>query len=146
MERKFTTAREVSEHLLEATGTALMCGDFDSFQQHFLLPQELQTFEGMRVLKHVDDLKSAFEAVRSFYHRTGVTDIARHCIEAAFKDEQTIEAVHETRLLSGHVLCKMPFATLSTLRLVDGHWMVNGTSYAIAEPPGLNSALLGTGT
>ena len=143
MQQNFKTAKEVSEHLLEVTGTAFMSGDFELFLSCFHLPYELETFEGHRTIKDVNDLKEVYLAVRAHYARNGVSQMYRHCVEARFRDSDTVIATHETRLLSGNVITQAPFAVYSELRFTGGKWVIVSSSYAIGDRDDHNKALLG---
>ena len=129
--------------MLETTGRALMTGDFELFAGCFAYPQELQTFIGRRILRTEEDLNDVFRAVRTHYMKLGVTELVRTCVEAAYKDDNTIEAVHETRLLSGTTIVQAAFPVMSTLRYIDGRWQVKGTTYAMPSDEDSNNSLLG---
>ncbi|WP_300033833.1 hypothetical protein [uncultured Roseobacter sp.] len=146
MQQNFKTAKDVSEHLLELTGGALMAGDFELFLTCFQLPYRLETFEGNRVLNTSEDLRVVFDAVRAHYNKCGVTQMFRHCVEARFRDPATIAATHETRLISGTVITQEPFAVYSILEHTGEKWVITSSSYAIGDREDHNSALLGAGT
>lgn len=145
MMHHFKTAREVSEHLLHKTGQALMSGDVDAFIPYFSLPQEIQTFDGQCVLISPEDIRCTFHAVRAHFLRIGVTDMARHCVEASFSDSETVLATHETRLLSGNVIAQKPFPVLSVLKFNGSLWQVASASYAIEDRTDHNAALMVVG-
>ena len=124
-------AIETAEFLLAETGRALMTGDFALFHQYFLLPQKLETFDGERIVETLRDLQDLFDNVRGYYARTGVTDIERRCVAAAFKNSDTIEATHDSRLLAGSNLIQAPYAVFSVLQRVDGIWKISDSKYAV---------------
>ena len=146
MDQPFETAREVSENLLEKTGVTMLANDFDAFRKHLLLPQFVYTFEGQRYIKDTDDLRIVFNAVHAHRRKFGVTQIVRHCVEAEFRDSRTVAATHETRLINGHLTTQAPYAVFSVLKYNGTDWQVASSSYAIADRPEHNAALLFTGT
>jgi len=136
-------ARQISEDLLERSGASLVQGDFETFADCFLLPQDMETFEGRRSIETRDQMREIFEAVRQFHQRSGVTELVRHCVEAEFRTEDIVEATHESRLVAGERLIQRPYPVFSVLKRVDGVWRVASSQYAIVDAPGLNQALIG---
>ncbi|ABG31051.1 hypothetical protein [Roseobacter denitrificans] len=146
MQQPFGTAREVSEFLLERTGTALLEDKFDTFLSCIILPQQVETFAGQRLLTSPQEVHQVFRAVRAYHQKNGVTDIVRHCVEAAFKDPHTVAATHETRLLSGDIMTQDPYPGFSVLRFDGDTWRIASMSYAIEDRDDLNAALMSAGT
>jgi hypothetical protein len=101
--------------------------------------------EGRCVLKTIDELSRVFYAVCRHYAKIGVTDMVRRCVEAEFKNPNTVLAMHETRLITGNIITRDPFATLSTLEYDGTEWRISGCSYAIDDQQGLNAALMSAG-
>ena len=139
----FTSARDVSEYLLARTGQAYATGDFDLFASCFALPQWMETFEGRRLVATTDDLRQLFDAVRAHFCRLGVTDLVRHCVVAEFRDPDTIEATHESRLLAGTRLVQPPYPCFSVLKRTEAGWQVAGGQYAIQDALAHSAALTG---
>lgn len=129
--------------MLARTGSALLSGDFGIFAECFLLPQEIDTFRGRDLIDSVDKVRERFDGVRDFMQKNGVTEMARHCIEAHFKDGNTIESTHETRMASGSTLVQAPFVVFSILRRTEGRWQIAYTSYAINDCEALERVLAG---
>ena len=146
MQKTLTTAQEIAEFLLERTGNALLQDNFDAFLACVSLPQKIETFAGQRLIASVEDLQQVFSAVRTYHRRTGVTDIVRHCVEAAFKDPTTVEATHETRLVSGAVMTQSPYPGFSVLKFDGNEWRIVSMSYAIEDRDDHNAALMSAGT
>ncbi len=144
MADEFTSAKDVSEYLLDRTGTALMTGDFDLFAACFSLPQQMETFEGRRRIETRDELKTVFDGVRSYFRQRNVTQLARHCIEATYRDPDTIVTTHMSRVVSGTSLVQKPYPVMSLLcRGDDGIWKVSDSMYAIEDEPRHARALSG---
>lgn len=138
----FKAAVEISEELLEITGAAMLASDFDAFARNFILPQYVETFEGHVLIATKEEFRLIFDAVRTHYQLKSVTQIVRRCVSAEFKDDSTILATHETRLLNGAQLAQKPFPAFSILNLVDGRWMIKSCVYAIEDAPEHNNALM----
>lgn len=122
-----------------------MTGDFDAMAPCFALPQEMDTFAGRRMVETLADLRTIFDAVHRHFQRSGVTDIVRHCVHAAWTGPDTIEAMHETRLLAGTLLVQTPFPVLTHFRRTDGVWRIEASRYAIPDSPEHNAALMAAG-
>ncbi len=137
----FSTALEVSNYLLEKTGAAMEAADFEAFIPLFKLPQEMETFDGRRMISDPEEIRAIFHAVRAHYDKIGVTEIVRNCVKAEFMAHDTVAATHETHLLRGHQLIQEPYPCFSVLRLIDGYWQVAYSQYAIADSPEQNAAL-----
>ena len=136
-------ARAVSRHLLEVTGRGLMSGDFALFAPCFLLPQDIATYEGSRTVTTHEELRAVFDGVRAHFRTQGVTDMVRECVAAEFQGPDTIQATHQSWLLSGGRLVQPSYPAFSILRRVQGIWKVAFSQYAIADAPGHVAALTG---
>ena len=137
------TPHQIAESLLDRTGKAMDRGDFDEFADCFVYPREIETFTGKRLLANREDAREVFENVRLHYRSKGVTQVVRHCVDAAFEDEATIASTHETRLLRDNLLVQDPFVVLSTLIRTARGWKIGSTKYAIRDAPAHNTALSG---
>jgi len=136
-------ASDVSEYLLARTAEAYMSGDFEKFAAFFILPQQMETFEGRILIKTTDDLRDFFDAMRKHFCRLGITDLVRRCVVAEFRDPDTIEATHESRLLAGTRLVQPPYPCFSILKRTEAGWRVADGQYAIQDVPAHSSALTG---
>lgn len=145
MNQPFKTAHEVSEYLLEETGRAILCNDAEAILRYFLVPAEIQTYDGRQILQTRADIRRLFNAVSAHYSAIGVTDMARHCVEASFTDPKTVVAMHETRLITGSLIKRDPFATLSVLKLDGQQWKIASCNYAIEDQEEHNAALMSAG-
>lgn len=126
-------AKEIAEDLLHRTGDALISGDFEAFIDCFHLPHSVLTANGENKLETAADAERVFKSVREFHKRAGVTEMVRNSIAAEFCDPDTINATHETRLLSQNRFVEEPYPVFSVLRKIDGKWVGVSSEYAI--PP-----------
>jgi len=131
--QQFATAKDVSEHLLQRSGDALMTGDFDTFLTCFLLPQKLGTFDGLREVATQEDVREVFDNVRAHFHANHVTDMVRQCVDARFRTPDEVAATHVSRLLSGTTLLYEPYPVFSILKRRHGVWQVAHSEYAMSE-------------
>ena len=137
-------AEEIAEDLLYRTGKPISCGDYHGIEECFILPQTVETLEGMRVLRGKADLWAIFETVRNYYREHGVVNCARTILDAKFRTDRLIDSIHVTRLMrAGGELFRAPFPVYSTLRLDDdGKWRIKQSNYAILDSRAHSKALL----
>jgi hypothetical protein len=137
------TAEDVSNHLLAVTGRAIMTGDERLFVDCFLLPQDIETYEGRRRIETVEVLAATFRRVTQHFQLSGVTDLVRHCTQARYAAPDQVEAIHVARLMSGVRLLRAPYYCLSILQLTPAGWKIAHSQYAIPDAPAHMRALLG---
>lgn len=136
------SAREVAEELLACTGRCMLNGDFEGFAKYFRLPVAMETFDGKHTLETIEELKITFFGAYEFYTRHDVKDLYRNCVDAHFRDVDTIVSTHESRVISHGVLIMPPFAAFSVIRRFVEGWRIVKCSYAVNEADDLNRALL----
>ncbi len=136
------TSKDVSEYLLDRTGRALMTGDAALYSSCMALPQHVETFDGRVYCETAAHLERIFFAVVDHMHKTGVTDLVRHCVSSRFIDPDTVEATHESRVLVGNNMIQPAFPVFSILKRIEGVWKVSYCMYAITEAPDHSRALI----
>lgn len=136
------TAREISEYLLERTGRALMSGDLALFESCIALPQHLESFDGRVYCETPEHFQTIFFSVVAHLRNSGVTQMIRHCVAAEFRDENTVEATHEARLLAGDQVVQPAYPVFSVLKRIDGVWKITYSMYAITEAPAYSQAVI----
>ena len=146
MTESIPPASAISEWALKETGQAMLNGDFDAFCACFHLPHTVATFEGERTIETREAFADTFMKVHRHYRQLGVTELVRHCINAEYKDEDTVEATHEARVINGRELLQEPFPGFTILRRIDGKWGIVHSAYAIADSPRLNRAIMDPNT
>ncbi|MEM6275514.1 MAG: hypothetical protein AAF714_01075 [Pseudomonadota bacterium] len=134
-------AVHIAEHVLELTGRALLKRDFDALRKCFAVPTVVETFEGRRTLKTVDDLRAAFEGVCAHYHGLAMTDLVRRVVAAQFDGADVIRTTHECRVLAGQNLAQAPYAVYSRLEKDGEDWRVAESIYIIDNAPIFTRAL-----
>ncbi|MBV7396528.1 hypothetical protein [Mameliella sediminis] len=136
-------ARKVASGFLEATGQALLSGDFDLFRDCFRLPQSIVTVGGTRLLETETDLRQTFEEVRRHYARIGMERLDRWIEVALFDGPDVIRSCHVTHMLSqdGRLL-NSPVLTLSRIVRAGDRWWIAGTQYSVPADGPHGQALL----
>lgn len=122
-------ARTIAEDILFRTGEAVMSGDTASFVACFALPHIFETAQGSTRVETADHLVQMFETVRHGHALRGVTDLARHIVQATFHDDKTIHSTHESRLLRGTTLLEDPFPVFSVIRAFGPRWLISSSTY-----------------
>jgi len=130
---KASRARGIAEELLTRTGNALETGDFELFETCFMLPHEIETFQGSNLLTNRSDLARVFGQVRGYYAKLGVTRLARACVDAEFLDEFTLQSTHVSHLLNGTTLVRESFPTLTVIKRVGDRWRCAKSIYAVNQ-------------
>jgi len=95
------TAKEIAEDILERTRIGLIENEFETFVACFALPHSVDTIEGRKLIETHEQVRVTFDSIQAFFAEHGVTDISRQCIDASFRNDDTITTVHKTRLLKG---------------------------------------------
>lgn len=131
------------DYLLEVTKPALLGGDERTFIERFDLPQTIGTFDGAQVLRTEDDVRRVLHGVRGYIMSHAVTDLERRCISAEFIEPGRMIATHVSRYIAGAQLVGKDVISHSSLRCVDGFWMISDNQYAVTKAPQLSAALSG---
>ena len=135
------TAKEVSEMLLELTGTALLSNNFSLFRQCFHLPHVIETPDGKKVLRTREDMEAVFDRVVEDYRRKRITRLVRICEVAEFKSDTCITATHITHMMAGDTRVTDPFPVLSVLEFIDGRWQGTSSQYAVDKDTTVGRAM-----
>ncbi len=137
------TARQIAEDLLARTGQGLITGDFNLFGDCFALPNTMNTFENRRVVNDLGELRVLFDDVRTYFAKVGMTEMARHIVDAEFRNATTIVSTHQSRLVAETELIQQPFDVLSVIEQIDDIWRIRHSEYAIVDSEDHNTALVG---
>ncbi|MFY0635526.1 MAG: hypothetical protein JXQ91_17070 [Vannielia sp.] len=123
-------ARAISQHLLDVTGAAYAARDYAAFAPHFVVPGDVHSFGGVRLVKDLADLHDLFIEVMAYFDQIGLTALERDCIAAEFDGPDRVKATHITRMMCGNALLASPFPAFSLLRRIEGRWMIASSQYA----------------
>lgn len=135
------TARQISEHLLEVTGKALLSNDFDAFAPCFHLPHVIETPDKKTILKTRAALQEVFARVAQDYAERNITNLVRICEVAEFRGPFRIEATHVTHMMSGNLRVLDPFPNYSVLEYIDARWQISSSQYAVDKKTTVGRAL-----
>lgn len=123
-------ARRIYQSLLDGIGDAVRLGDFDRYIPFFYLPHILETFEDRTVIETPEAMNSMFEGIQNRMRDMDVPELKRICSVAEFDGADTIRGCHDTHLINRKSILCDAYSALSTLRLIDGHWLVAVSQYA----------------
>ena len=126
-------AKAIYQNLLDIIGQAIECADFDSYAPHFSLPHRMVAPENSVIIRDQNHLRTLFDGMIDTLRRQSVKGLTRACTIAEFVDAETIRGSHDTWLLNEAAQIKQSYVALSTLRLIDGHWMVSDSQYDSAS-------------
>ena len=136
------SATQIVDAILEKSRVALATRDLDLFAQCFVMPHQIETFEGSRTIETAEQLRATFHNVQKYFDTSAVTQLDRVCVAAEFKDPTTVEATYETRMVSGQQFLERPYPVFVTLRKGPQGWRIVSQVCAIVGAPGLCHALL----
>ncbi len=126
-------AHFIHERVMKASSDAILSGDFEAFRTCYRLPVTMESYDGQRQIDTEDDLRSFFDGLRHQMQRLGVTELYRTLIDARFLEDDTIAAMHETRLLRDTLLLHGPYPAYVVLRRVDGDWKIVHGKFAVSD-------------
>lgn len=129
-------ATDITQDLLDRSGTALMTGDFQMMKACFLLPQGFSTFDGERIVETEEQLADVFQNVLDEFARQGVTRLIRTIVAAERVSEEQIQATHVAHMFAGDIRIKKPYPVFAVTRWAGTEWRVASSDYAVE--PGTN--------
>lgn len=136
------TARNIHQELLDRSGHAMMSVNFEAFAQCFAIPSVIETYEATGEITSMVDMRALFDRLVAERATQRVRDIVRRSTDAAFREDGTIVATHETRyIVEGNILLGPVHTALSVLRQEDGLWKVAFSQYTVEGDNALNKAL-----
>lgn len=133
-------AFDISQDLLDRSGEGYFKDRFDLFATCFIVPHEIETFDGMRRIEDAAELRTLYDNMLRFFSDNGITDLHRRVVAARFLSEDVIQSTHETRLVGRSATLRDPYPVMSTLHRTDDGWKVAKGSYAIPRDPGHQQA------
>lgn len=143
MTRDPAIALDIAQKALDATGAAILSGDFDAIENAFALPVLFGTFDGEVLIETAEELEARFKDVRAHHRSLGVTDMVRNILECDWHDGETIHTTFQSRLLSGETLAQAPYTTLTKTKKFGDAWKCTSMLIAIPDSEEHNEALLG---
>lgn len=126
-------AARIGSELLHATRYELFGGDVEVFVATFLTPLTVETFFGTQVLRTPGEVRVLHDRVNAYFEARGVTDLVRQVVSAGFRDPDTIQATHESRLMRRNTLAQEPYVAFSVHKRTADGWRIADSSYAITD-------------
>lgn len=123
-------AFRIYQSLLDGIGDAVRLGDFDRYMPFFQLPHVLETFEKRTVIETPEVMEAMFACMQGRMRELNVRELTRSCTVAQFDGPDTIRGCHDTRLIDRDGTLRDAYSALSTLRLINGQWLVAVGQYA----------------
>ena len=124
-------ALAIAEGLLAKTAVAFKRRDAALFARCIALPHRLSTFGQTVVIEDIEGLNQTFYKVCDEFAKLGVTDLARQCIAARFRDPDTIAQTHISHVMAGQRRVKDPYPCFAILKRHEGVWRVQSSDYAL---------------
>jgi hypothetical protein len=121
----------ICEHLLDLTRRALLEGDFDAFEQAFMLPHIHTTRDGTTFLETREDLQELHTRMTREFARLGVDDIHRVILSASFVGSDRIVVQTVSHLLSGGRRVNTPFPVMTELQRCGPQWRIASANYVV---------------
>ncbi len=133
----------IAEELLETTGKALLCDDFERFWACFDLPLHLEIIDGARTITTLEEFYQVYVDVRRHMHETNVVDLERTVVSASFADANTIISVHVCNdICDGGTLVRPAYPVRSVLRRSGLRWKIVSCLYVILDSTAHNAAIV----
>jgi hypothetical protein len=134
MRKNSDLAREIYQELLDQIGTAIRERDRSEYIRHFCLPHRVQTFDSSLVVETEETLGTYFDRMIERLASLGVPELTRYCTVAEFKDSDTIQGFHHTKLINRDLMIVEDYTALSVLKRVADRWKVSESQYAEDGP------------
>ena len=118
---------------LDDVATAVMQGDWSSYESRICLPFYLITHTANLTVATEVDLRKGFDAFRETLKLQHITDYIRLVETASQLDPDLITGQYMTHLLAGGQRVIAPFRSSITLRLIGNHWRAASITNALAN-------------
>ena len=135
------TAVLIGQHLLDATGIALLAGSFAGFGPHFRIPTTVATPQGARQIETEDDLQQLFATMSAYYRAKGDIALDRRVQMALFDGPDRIRYDHISIIRRDGQIIDGPIISHSIAERRDGHWQVVSSQYVL-DPGSVRAAAI----
>jgi hypothetical protein len=133
----------ICEQLLDLTRRALLEGDFEAFEQAFLLPHVHTTLEGTTFLDTREDLLVLHTRMTREFAVLGIDDIHRVIVSATFTGPDRIVVQTISHHLNGGRRMNTPFPVFTELARCGAQWRIASANYAVGRTnAGIADALM----
>ena len=131
----------IFQQALDATSTAILAGDFESYSTRIDLPYLILTQTGQMLVTEADQIRATFLAFSDGLKSRGVTHYERMVRSAEYVGRNRIEGWHNTHLIADGEQIAYPYAVRHTLVRRGDDWLfseaqydtIKGASWPISE-------------
>ncbi|WP_323008100.1 nuclear transport factor 2 family protein [Pseudorhodobacter sp.] len=135
-------ARRIAQDFLDRTGEATIRGDVDATLDYCDIPCTLESMQGRAVATNTAEMRAICVAFIDRVKLKRLTYMVRNCLEAVFKDEETIWARYQTRYVTdGNLLTEDPYFGSVILRRKGDRWKVSAMQFAASSDSPVNAVL-----
>ncbi|MEY1554894.1 hypothetical protein AB3Y40_04590 [Yoonia sp. R2331] len=134
----------VSDYLLDITRRAYFERDRTGYAARFILPQVIDTIDGVRNLQTVADLMHVYDEMCRIIQTKGVIDFKRHTLSAVFEAPDTVRCTSISQHLYQDYRLSEEMMIHSLLRRRNGRWKIAKSQYVTADSR-MNAALIAGG-
>jgi hypothetical protein len=141
---KEVEARRIAQEFLDLQGEATISGNVDATLDWCDIPCTLESMEGQTVATNTAEMRAICTTFIDSLRARRLTCMARRCLEAKFKDADTIWATYETRYVQDNQhLIEDPYAGFVILRRRGDRWKISTMQFAVSGTSPANLTLRG---
>ncbi|SDW93607.1 hypothetical protein [Litoreibacter albidus] len=135
-------ARRIAQDFLDQQGDMTMSGNVDGLMDFCAIPCSMESGEGRAVATTEAEMRAICSDFINRLRAKQVTHMVRRCLEALFKDGDTIWATYETRYVAkGNVFPEAPYGAFAVLRRVNDRWRFKTLQFAVSSGSPVNVTL-----
>lgn len=135
-------AQRIAQHFLDGQGAATISGNVDATLEWCDIPCTLESMQGRTVATTEAEMRAICVAFIEGLKARRLTHMVRRCLQAMFKDDNTIWATYETRYIrDGKLLTEDPYLAFVILRRRADRWKISSMQFAVSSDSLPNLAL-----
>ncbi|WP_424984923.1 hypothetical protein [Microbulbifer sp. S227A] len=135
-------ARAIAQDFLDRHGAAAISGDLDEIVRWCDLPCTLESRGQRVVLTDVAMVRSVSESFIVQVRNKRLTHVIRRCLEAGFRDKDTVMATYETRYVrDDQLLSEEPYVSFVILRRRGERWKFSNMQFDVGVDSPAGAAL-----
>ncbi|WGW04148.1 hypothetical protein [Tropicibacter oceani] len=125
-------ARSIAQDFLDRQGEATICGDVEATLACCDIPCTLDSMEGRVVATNRAQMRAICAAFIDELKAKRLTHMVRKCLDAQFRDDDTVCALYETRYIKDNsLLSEEPYAGFVILRRKETQWKIIAMQFAV---------------
>jgi hypothetical protein len=119
---------------LDRQSDATILGDVETTLDRRDIPCTLESMQGRAVATNKVEMRAICAAFIDGIKVKQLTHMARHCLGAIFKDNDTIWANYELRYVGdGKLLCEDPYVGFVIFRRKNDHWKISAIPFRVSS-------------